>query len=66
MPLENHPNIEYEKPKNSLSMIDRFAENGLQHISRLSIRDIISAVEKRFAHTTVSQTCQVLSTLITS
>ena len=29
------PNTEDEKPNNSLSMTDRFAENGLQHISRL-------------------------------
>ena len=35
MPWENTPNMENEKPNNSLSMIDRFAENGSQHISGL-------------------------------
>ena len=33
LPWENNPNTEDEKPNNSLSMIDRFAENDLQHIS---------------------------------
>ena len=32
IPWENPPNMEDEKPNNSLSMIDRFVENGLQHI----------------------------------
>ena len=29
IPWENHQNIEDEKPRNSLSMIDKFAKNGL-------------------------------------
>ena len=33
IPSENPPNTEDEKPNNSLSMIDRFVENGSQHIS---------------------------------
>ena len=33
IPWENPPNMEDEKPINSLSMIDKFVENGLQHIS---------------------------------
>ena len=32
IPWENTPNTDDEKPNNSSSMIDRFAENGLQHI----------------------------------
>ena len=32
IPWENPPNIEDEKPNNSLSIINRFVENGLQHI----------------------------------
>ena len=32
IPLENPPNTKDEKPNNYLSMIDRFGENGLQHI----------------------------------
>ena len=32
---EKPPNAEDEKPNNSLSIIDRLVENGLQHISRL-------------------------------
>ena len=34
IPRENPPNTKDEKPTNSLSIIDRFAENGLQHINR--------------------------------
>ena len=34
VPSENPPNTEDEKPNNSLSIIDRLAKNGLQHISR--------------------------------
>ena len=34
VPWENPPNTEGEKTNNSLSIIDRLAENGLQHISR--------------------------------
>ena len=32
---ENPLNMEDEKTSNSLTMIDRFVENGLQHISKL-------------------------------
>lgn len=35
VPWENPPNTEDEKPNNSLSIIDRLGENGLQHISKL-------------------------------
>ena len=35
VPWEKLPNTVDEKPNNSLSIIDRLAENGLQHISRL-------------------------------
>ena len=35
IPWENPPITENEKPGNTLSMIDRFAENGLQDTSRL-------------------------------
>ena len=46
--LGNHPNTEDEKPNNSLSMIDIFVENGLQHISILTNkRDITATLEKR-------------------
>ena len=34
IPWENPPNKEDETPRNYWSMIDRFAENGLQHISK--------------------------------
>ena len=34
MPWENPRNMEDEKPRNYLSMIDRFENNYLQHISR--------------------------------
>ena len=34
VPQENSPNTEDGKLNNSLSIIDRLAENGLQHISR--------------------------------
>ena len=36
IPWENPPNTEDEKPNNYFSIINRFAEDGLQHISRLS------------------------------
>ena len=42
IPWENPPNMEDEKLKNSLSMIDRFVENGLQHI--------IIFLDKRYHH----------------
>ena len=35
IPWGNPPNTKDEKPKNYLSMIDRFAENDSQHISIL-------------------------------
>ena len=34
MPQENPPNTEDGKPSNSLSIIDRFVENCLQHNNR--------------------------------
>ena len=47
VPWENPPNTEGEKTNNSLSIIDRLAENGLQHISRLLNKIEHREIEKR-------------------
>ena len=48
VPWENPPNIEDEKPNNSLNIIDtRLTENFLQHISRLIDKREHESIEKR-------------------
>ena len=48
IPWENPPNTKDEKPNNSLSMVDRLVENGLQHISRLhDKRQQLNNIEER-------------------
>ena len=48
VPLENPPNTEDEKPNNFLTVIDRFAENGLQHIRILpNKRCHLGSIEER-------------------
>ena len=46
MRWENSPNTEDEKPSNSLSMIDRFEKNGLQHIRRFPINKYILRIRE--------------------
>ena len=56
IPWENPPNTKVEKPNNSLSVIYRFAENGLQHISRFpNKRYHLSSREERSNETLQKQ-----------
>ena len=51
VPWENPQNIEDQKPGIFLSIIDRLAENGLQHISILPDKREHGAIEKIYART---------------
>ena len=48
VPCENPPNTKDEKPINSLSIIDRLVENGLQHISIFLDKREHKPIEKRY------------------
>ena len=47
VPQENPPNIEVEKPNKSLSITNKLAKNGLQHISIFPNKREHKAMEKR-------------------
>ena len=55
-----------KKPNNYLSMIDRFADNGLQHISRFPDKIYHLGNREYRSNTILLETSQVLITLITS